>query len=274
MQSVSPAALAPLLLALTMAVPSPEPSASPKDRALIRLSNALLLATSLVAVVIIAFFVNPSLVPSRLRPATPKPTATSDILVTPSPTELVLLTETATATSTRKALTTARTSTRTSTPSATRPQDTSTPASTRTQTAIPTGTPTPTRTLTPTLTPTITLSTFRYTVQDGYPRYVPYPGGCNWMGFSGQVFDLNRQLVIDVVVHIGGVDYLTLSGASLDYDIPGWVQKVASQPAGTQGYYTVQLQDVMGNPLSERVAVTTILNCAQNMVLINFIQNH
>ena len=94
------------------------------------------------------------------------------------------------------------------------------------------------------------------------------------MGFSGQVFDLNRQLVIDVVVHIGGVDYLTLSGASLDYDIPGWVQKVASQPAGTQGYYTVQLQDVMGNPLSERVPLTTILNCAQNMVLINFIQNH
>ena len=68
MQFVSPAALAPLLLALTMAVPSPEPSVSPKHRALIRLSNALLLATSLVVIVYIAAFVNPSLVPSRLRP--------------------------------------------------------------------------------------------------------------------------------------------------------------------------------------------------------------
>ncbi len=263
-----------------MAVPSPEPSASPKDRALSRLSYALLLATSLVVIGYIAAFVNPSLVPSRLRPATPSPTATLQILVTPSPTELLLLTETATATSTRKAPTPLSTVSptfdggtqaallfgRTSRPRDPRPTGTSTPAPTGTQTA------TPAQTLT--LTPTITPSTFRYTVQEGYPRYVAYPGGCNWMGFSGQVFDLNRQLVIDVVVHIGGVDYLTLGGASLEYSIPGWVQKVADQPSSTQGYYTVQLQDAMGNPLSERVAVSTAGNCAQNMVLINFIQNH
>ena len=94
------------------------------------------------------------------------------------------------------------------------------------------------------------------------------------MGLDGQVFDLNGQPVIDLVVHVGGADYLTLSGASQEYGIPGWIQKVGDQPAVTRGFYTVQLQDVAGHPLSDVVAVTTSATCAQNMVTINFIQNH
>ena len=94
------------------------------------------------------------------------------------------------------------------------------------------------------------------------------------MGFAGQVFDLDGQPVVDVVVHIGGVDYLTLSGASQAYDIPGWVQQVADQPAASGGFYTVQLQDMVGNLLSEPVVLTTTFSCAQNLVTINFVQNH
>ncbi len=103
---------------------------------------------------------------------------------------------------------------------------------------------------------------------------MPYPGGCQWLGFAGQVFDLSGQPVVNVVVHIGGVDWLTLSGASQEYSIPGWVQKVADLPASTSGYYTVQLQDSLGNPLSAAVGLTTTVNCAQNLVTINFVQNH
>ena len=93
-------------------------------------------------------------------------------------------------------------------------------------------------------------------------------------GFDGQVFDANGQPVIDVVIHIGGADYLTLSGAAQVYGIPGWVQKVADQPTSTQSFYSVQLQDTVGNPLSEAVAITTTSSCAQNLVTVNFIQNH
>jgi hypothetical protein len=70
------------------------------------------------------------------------------------------------------------------------------------------------------------------------------------------------------------VDYLTLSGVSQAYGIRGWVQKVADEPAISGGYYSVQLQDMVGNPLSESIVLTTSGSCAQNLITVNFIQNH
>ena len=238
------------------AVPPFVPSSSRKDRILNWLSNGLLLLTGLVVLVYVAAFVNPAWVPAPMRPATVEPTFTPLSPTTPSPTDLVLVADTATATATATATPVATLPKSTVTPSFTlTPENTATLTPLPTETDIPTLTPTPTETPTPTLTPTMTPSEFRYTVQSGYPRSMPFPGGCRWMGFSGQVFDLKGQPVIDVVVHIGGVDYLTLSGASQEYNIQGWVQKVADQPASTQGYYTVQLQDTLGNPLSAPVVV-------------------
>jgi hypothetical protein len=37
------------------------------------------------------------------------------------------------------------------------------------------------------------------------------------------------------------------------------VQKVADQPAASQTYYSVQLQDSLGNPVSESVTLTTTI---------------
>jgi hypothetical protein len=229
----------------------------------------LLILTALVAVVYVAAFLNPGLVPTPMRPPTPAPTFTPLIPITPSPTGLSLVADTATATRS------ATVPVKSPTPAITQTPDvTETPTQTPTETETPAPTPTPTETPTTTPTSTITPSQFRYTVETGYPHYARYPGGCDWMGFSGQVFDLSGQPVIDVVVHIGGVDYLTLSGASQEYSIPGWVQKVADQPTSTLSYYTVQLQDALGNILSAPVVVTTTSSCAQNLVTINFIQNH
>ena len=235
-----------------------------------------MLVAVVVGLVYVAAFVNPALVPASMRPATSTPTPTLTPLgpTTPSPTDLVLMTDTATATPSATATRPAQDPTLPPTLTST-PGDIRTPARTPIETDLPTHRPIGTTlTPTPTPTPTLTPSPFRYTIQAEYPHYVPYPGGCQWMGFSGQVLDLNGQLVIDVVVHIGGVDYLTLSGASLEYGIRGWVQKVADQPASTQGYYTVQLQDALGNPLSAAIPLTTTASCGQNLVLINFIQNH
>jgi len=245
------------------------PSTSRRDRALIGLTNSLLVLTVLVLVVYAALFLNPGLVPVPIRPPTPTPTFTPVIPVTPSPTDLSLVADTATVTPSPTAPTPSPTADVTSTPAAT-----GTPIATPTETGTPTITPTPTQTPTATPTATMTPSQYRYTVQPGYPRYMPYPGGCQWMGFSGQVFDLNGQMVVNVVVHIGGVDYLTLSGASQEYSIPGWVQKVADLPASSADYYTVQLQDSLGNILSAPVALTTTASCSKNLVTINFVQNH
>jgi hypothetical protein len=67
---------------------------------------------------------------------------------------------------------------------------------------------------------------------------------------------------------------LTLSGVSQAYGIRGWVQKVADQPVVSENFYSVQLQDLVGNPLSESVVLTTSNSCVQNLITINFIQNH
>ncbi len=257
------------LFCLSLAVPPPAPSTLRRDRVFIGLTYAFLILTALVIGIYVTIFLNPGLAPTPLRLPTPTPTSTPVTPATPSPTDLILVADTATATPSPAVPTASPTPDVTSTPD---PTDTPTP--TPTEIGTPTITPTPTETPTATPTATITPSQYRYTVQSGYPHYMPYPGGCQWMGFAGQVFDLNGQPVINVVVHIGGVDYLTLSGASQEYSIPGWVQKVADLPASSAGYYTVQLQDSLGNILSAPVALTTTVSCGQNLITINFVQNH
>ena len=138
----------------------------------------------------------------------------------------------------------------------------------------PTITPTPTATETGTPTSTPTPSRYPYTVQRGYPIYSAYPGGCNWMGFAGEVFDLEGKPVIDLIVHIGGADHLVLSGSSQEFGIKGWVDKVADRPASSRGFYTVQLQDAVGNPLSDAISLETFNDCKRNLVTLNFVQNH
>lgn len=253
-------------------MPPATPRFSPQDRVFLWLGNLFVALSGLVVLVCVAILINPALVPAPLRPVVASVTPAQPLPTTVSQSESAVLEATVTATATA-------TPTKTFTPSATAtptstPTETFTPSSTATITPSPTDTPTPTVTPTPTPTPTITPSRYRYTLQASYPKYSAYPGGCQWLGFAGQVFDLNGQPVLDVVVHIGGVDYLTLSGASQAYDIPGWVQQVGDRPAITGGYYSVQLQDMLGNPLSDVIMPTTSGSCAENLVTVNFVQNH
>jgi hypothetical protein len=94
------------------------------------------------------------------------------------------------------------------------------------------------------------------------------------MGFAGEVFDLEGKPVIDLIVHIGGADHLVLSGSSQEFGIKGWVDKVADRPASSRGFYTVQLQDAVGNPLSDAISLETFNDCKRNLVTLNFVQNH
>jgi hypothetical protein len=254
-------------------MPPASPPPSRQDRLFIGMSNLLFILSGLVILVCAAIFVNPALVPASMKPAAPSATPTS---LPPVALSVPALSATSLATATS-------TQTFSPSPAPTRtltPGDTATPSLTPTITPIPTATPIPSDTLTPTETPTatptptITPSQYLYTIQDGYPQYSAYPGGCQWLGFTGQVFDLSGQPVIDLVVHVGGVDYLTLSGVSQAYGIRGWVQKVADQPAASENYYTLQLQDLVGNPLSDSIVLTTSSSCAQNLITVNFIQNH
>jgi hypothetical protein len=239
------------------------PASTSRDHLLVRLSNLFFALTGSVVIVYLAIFLNPGWVPGPLRPPTPVPSSTSLPTATPTllPTATSLL------------------------PSLPAPW-TKTPTLVRTATSVfhlkptedisPTRRPTRTPTLTPTKTriPSKTISPYHYTLQDGFPTYSAYPGGCNWMGFAGQVLDSGGQRVVDLVIHIGGPDYLVLSGSAQEYGIKGWVQKVANQPANTNGAYTLQVLDTLGNPLSSTLSVQTFKDCSKNLVTVNFVQNH
>jgi len=239
------------------------PSLTSRERLLVRLSNLFFALTGSVVLVYLAIFFNPGWVPAPLRPPTPVPSLT--LLPTSTPTPLP------SATSLLPSLPDAWTKTPTPFQTATpifRLKPTENISSTPRQTRTPTLTPTKTRI------PSNTQSPYHYTLQTGYPLYSAYPGGCNWMGFAGEVIDSKGQRVVDLVIHIGGPDYLVLSGSSQEYGIKGWVQKVASQPANTNGAYTLQVLDTIGNPLSPTTTVQTFKDCARNLATVNFVQNH
>jgi hypothetical protein len=238
------------------------------------LSNLFFLLTAVVAALYAALFFIPGLVPAPLRPLAPAPTVTRvpEISAPPDSTpDVPTLTPTPTRTATPTPLPPTGTPTRSRT--SLTPIE-AVPTLTRTPTPSPTVTPTPTVTETGTPTETSTPSRYPFTVQPGYPIYSTYPGGCGWMGFAGQVFDLEGRPVIDLVVHIGGVDHLVLSGSSQEFGIQGWVDKVADRPAASRGFYTVQLQDTVGNPLSDVISLDTFNDCQRNLITLNFVQNH
>jgi len=237
------------------------PPLTARERLLLRLSNLFFALTGLVIVVYLAVFIKPDLIPSALRPPTVIPSATS--LPTSTPTA------SPSATSIFPNLPTAWTDT----PPSPR---TATPTFHLKPTEDISPTPRQSRTPTPTLTKTRipTTSPYYYTLQTDYPIYSAYPGGCKWLGFAGEVLDSKGQRVVDLVIHIGGPDYLVLSGSSQEYGIKGWVQKVSSQPANTTSAYTIQVLDTIGNPLSSVIPVPTFKDCTKNLATINFVQNH
>lgn len=234
-----------------------------RERLLVRLSNLFFILTALVVITYLSVFLNPGLIPSPLRPPTAIPSLTA--LPTSMPTA------SSSATSLFPELPTAWTETPTPPRTATaifrlKPTEdfSPTPRQTRTLTLTPTKTRSPSKTLSP----------YYYTLQTNYPIYSAYPGGCNWLGFAGEVLDSKGQRVVDLVIRIGGPDYLVLSGSSQEYGIKGWVQKVSSQPANTTSKYSVQVLDTIGNPLSPAITVQTFKDCSKNLATVNFVQNH
>jgi hypothetical protein len=246
---------------------SASPPTPAREKILSWLSNLFFILTALMLAIDLTLFFVPALVPAPLRPSAPTliPTSTQ-------PTVALVSTMSPTVNELPKPSPSPQA---TLTPSSTAPFRSPTPIERiLSPTLTASITPTPTETATPTITSTPTLSPFLYTLQSGYPRYSAYPGGCNWLGFSGEVFDLQGQPVIDLVVHIGGVDHLVLSGSSQRFNIKGWVDQVSDRPANSNGFYAVQLQDAVGNPLSPAISLNTFNDCRRNLITVNFVQNH
>ncbi len=163
---------------------------------------------------------------------------------------------------------------KTPTPIPTFPSKTPTPTYTPTPTNTPTITPTG-----PTPTPSPTRSQFPFTKSNNSPFYLQNwanNAGCSWMGVAGEVLDLNRNPVAtgQYRVHVwgSGIDERPLVGGAPDYGPSGWEQFLLNKTEVRE--YNVQLETVNGTAVSQVYRVQTRASCSQNLLQIDFVQNH
>ncbi len=159
------------------------------------------------------------------------------------------------------------------------PSQTPTWVPTRTPTPTPTWTPTPTNTPTPgpSPTPAPTRSAYPFTIAPGSPSYIQNwanNAGCNWLGVAGQVFDLQGNPVPDgsYLVKLMDPEFIAWVGGVRNYGPSGWEIYLDNKPKVAT--FRIQLQSPNGTPVSEVIDVQTWASCTQNLVIINFVQNH
>ena len=251
------------------------------------LTIAVIFAAAVFCILTLIIFVNPA-VPFNLFPPPTNPpiavlpSATNTAIISIFPTFPATFTPPPTSTATQPP-------TRTATATRTQPLITDTAAATPTVDEtqivqltqnIATNTPAPTNTSAPTFTPTKTRSAFPFTVQGDGPLPIQNfanSAGCNWMGIGGQVFNIEGNPIIGLVVHLeGGGQFLdAFTGTKTAYGAGGYEFFLKDRPIETKGEFKVQLLDQNGaTPLSDLVVVDTFADCAKNLLLINFVQNH
>lgn len=147
-----------------------------------------------------------------------------------------------------------------------------------TWTPFPTNTPfslvPPTRTPKPTSTPKVPFTAI--SVQQVDSTIIHPDFACNWAGIGGTVVDANNSPVIGTVVVLRGslngntVDLTTVTGINKEYGPSGFEFVIGNAPLASNKTLYVQLVDLSGLPLSDKVEITTSADCTKNLVLVKF----
>lgn len=160
-----------------------------------------------------------------------------------------------------------------------------------TETALPPSTATPTFTATaipPTATPTLTATPTQipmtFAVQNGSPVYmvnfVQTSAGCNWSGIAGQVFDSDGKPLNGYIVKVTGtynsttVSSLAVTGmvTGIPYGPASYEIVLGTKALASTDLLSIQLFDPGGNVLTTPLRFSTYVDCAKNLVIINFKQ--
>jgi len=165
-----------------------------------------------------------------------------------------------------------------------------------TWTASPTLEMTPTNTPRPTFTPLFTDTPFSLVPPTRTPKPTSTPKApfsaisvtqvqstlihpdiaCNWAGIGGTVVDSNNSDVIGTVVVLRGflngstVDLTTVTGINKEYGQSGYEFVLGNAPVASNKTLYVQLVDLNGIPLSDKVELTTSADCSKNLIIVRF----
>ena len=127
--------------------------------------------------------------------------------------------------------------------------------------------------------PTLTVETLTFVVENGKPRYLPHPNGCDGLFLAGHITDIDNNPLVHMTVQVSGVlngELIFLeafSGTNTNYTISGWEIKLADAPAESFQSITVALYEQGGwEPISQELVIDTFNDCSRNLIEINFIQ--
>jgi len=155
------------------------------------------------------------------------------------------------------------------------PRPTFTPFATNTPFSLipPTRTPKPP---TPTRTPK---APFGATASQVESTLIHPEIACNtWAGIGGTVVDANTSPIVGQVVVLRGtlggktIEQQTVSGINKEYGQSGFEFVIGTAPLDSTTLY-VQLVDLNGIPLSDKISVPTSSDCTKNLVLVRFKKN-
>jgi len=135
----------------------------------------------------------------------------------------------------------------------------------------------PTKTPKPTSTPRAPFSAISVTQVEST---IIHPDlACNWAGIGGTVVDANNSPVVGMVVVLRGTldgsttEQQTVSGINKEYGPSGFEFVIGSAPIVSNKTLYVQLVDQQNIPLSDKIFVTTSVDCAKNLVIVRFKRN-
>mgnify|MGYP003507684165 CR=1 FL=1 len=154
------------------------------------------------------------------------------------------------------------------------PRPTFTPYSTNTPfSLIP-----PTRTRKPPTATRTPKAPFGATTQQVESTVVHPEFSCAWAGIGGTVVDTNSSPIVGQVIVLRGIldgktiEMQTVSGINKEYGPSGFEFVLGNAPIASTALY-VQLVDLNGLPLSEKISVPTSAECAKDIVLVRFQKN-
>jgi hypothetical protein len=100
--------------------------------------------------------------------------------------------------------------------------------------------------------------------------------GCSWFGVGGSVVDNTNAPVLYMTLRLSGsiggqpVEKLTVSGTALDYGQSGFEFQLGDTPVASNKLLLLQLFNQAGEQQAEDIPIVTYNDCNKNLILVRF----